>query len=196
MKPDAILLAAGCSRRMGTQKLLLPLHDKPVIVHPVDALLRSDIARQIVVVLGPNPRSIREALDGRPVRFVEAGATVDMLESIRAGIRALPTSCDGILVALGDQPNLSVRLLRRMAEALADAPQGIVVPICQGRRGHPLLFSADFRGEILTSFDGVGLRGLLCAHPDKIVAVRTSSSSVLEDMDTPQDYERHVRSRR
>src|SRR5262245_22201672 len=109
MKIGAIVLAAGRSRRMGTQKLLLPLRGKPVIAHPVDALLRSGMAQPIAVVLGASPEPLRAALPGREVQFVEAGATEDMLESIRTGLRALPSSCDGILVALGDQPRLGIR---------------------------------------------------------------------------------------
>lgn len=192
MKIGAIVLAAGRSRRMGAQKLLLPLGRKPVIAHPVDALLRSGIARRIVVVLGPYPEPIREALTGRTVRFVDTGGTADMLESVRAGIRALPASCDGILVALGDQPDLDVRLLRRMTATFAGSPRGIVVPVCRGRRGHPLLFSARFRDDVLTAYDGIGLRGLLLAHADRVVELRTTSCSVLEDLDTPDDYQRQV----
>lgn len=57
----ALVLAAGRSRRMGTQKLLLPLDGKPVIAHVVDQLLRSPVDR-VLVVIGEDEDCIRQAL--------------------------------------------------------------------------------------------------------------------------------------
>ena len=62
----ALVLAAGQSRRMGTQKLLLPWEGQPVIVHVVDELLRSPVD-QIFVVIGEEGKQIREAIAGRRV---------------------------------------------------------------------------------------------------------------------------------
>jgi molybdenum cofactor cytidylyltransferase len=189
----AIVLAAGLSRRMGMQKLLLPLGDKPVIAHVVDTLLRSEVAAKVFVVVGNAEVRIREALINRDIHFVTPGQTKDMLASVRAGIRALPKSCDAILVALGDQPGLRVRLLKRMAAALKNIPRSIIVPSYRGQCGHPLLFSVRYRKELLTRYDNTGLRGLRYAHPDKVFIVKTVASSVLEDMDTPADYRRHLK---
>jgi molybdenum cofactor cytidylyltransferase len=62
------------------------------------------------------------------------------------------------------------------------------VPVYHGKRGHPLLFSARYSQEILTRYDGEGLRGLLRAHPEDIFELPAPSDSVLSDMDYPQDY--------
>ncbi len=68
--------------------------------------------------------------------------------------------------------------------------RGILVPVWEGRRGHPVLISAGYREEILTRFDAEGLRGLLRAHPNDIEEVASTDSSILDDLDTPADYER------
>jgi molybdenum cofactor cytidylyltransferase len=186
----AIVLAAGRSRRMGTQKLLLPLRDRPVIAHVVDEILDSPVD-SVFVVVGADGERIREALAGRTIHLVcNSDPTGDMLSSIRCGLRALPEACDTIVVALGDQPGLQAGLLARLLSAQRDSGRGIVVPTHRGKGGHPLVMSARFRNQVLEQFDRIGLRGLLDAHREEVIEVETGSEAVLEDLDEPADYER------
>ena len=67
---------------------------------------------------------------------------------------------------------------------------GIVVPRYEGSRGHPLLLAARFREEVLSRFDGVGLRVYLAAHPDCVCDIEADSAGQLADIDTPEDYRR------
>ena len=175
---------------MGTQKLLLPLWGKPVIAHVVDALLESPV-HSVIVVTSRNSARVRTALAGRAVRFVENPArNADMLQSVRCGLRTLPANCRAVLVTPGDLPRLQPGLIQRMLEAFHATPMTILVPTFRGRHGHPLLFSARFRREILTSFDGTGLRGLKRAHPRQVLQWPARTSAILEDLDTPPDYDR------
>ena len=64
------------------------------------------------------------------------------------------------------------------------------MPTFHGQRGHPLLFSADYRDEVLEDYDAAGLRGLLQAHADDVSEVEVSTPEVIEDMDLPEDYQR------
>lgn len=186
----AIVLAAGRSRRMGTQKLLLKLGGQMVITRIVDEVLRCPID-SICVVIGQEGLQITEALAGRRVQFVRNERVEgDMLSSVRCGLQALPAICAGVLVILGDQPSLSATIIVKLIEAFRLAPDCIAVPAYGGKRGHPLLFASYYRDEILTRYDQTGLRGLLLSHPDKVVEVESDTPSVLEDMDRPEDYER------
>jgi molybdenum cofactor cytidylyltransferase len=186
----AIVLAAGRSGRMGTQKLLLPLENKPVVAHVVDALLRSSLERTVVVV-GRDGARVREALGDRNMAFIQNPDTEgEMLGSIRCGLRALPASCAAVLVALGDQPGVTAELVSGLVRAFRETGRGIIVPAYHGKRGHPILFATRFRDEVLSKYDGIGLRSLLDAHPAEVLEVPVSVASVLEDMDTPEDYER------
>lgn len=186
----AVVLAAGRSVRMGTQKLLLELGGQTVITRIVDELLLSPIQR-VVVVVGRDADRIQAAVAGRNVGFVTNPDFVgDMLSSVRCGLRALPRECEAALVALGDQPGVSSELVEQMIKGFRETQRGIIVPSHNGKRGHPLLFSARFREEVLTSFDGEGLLGLLKAHPDAIHEIPGCGAEAIEDMDTPADYER------
>ena len=114
----------------------------------------------------------------------------DMLSSVRCGLRALPESCEAVLVALGDQPAINHELIGELIRAFHQRGGGIVVPAHGGRRGHPILFASHFCEEVLSRYDSVGLHGLLDAHPEEVFKVPVSTASILEDMDTPEDYER------
>lgn len=190
---DAILLAAGKSRRMGTQKLLLPFGDTTVIHHIATQVLAAPVGRLIVVV-GNDATSIKEALAGLAVHFaVNPDEQGDMLSSVRAGLGAVSHECQGILVVLGDQPAIEPRVLAEMFQRFKSSGGGIIVPTHAGRRGHPILFASSYIDEIQRQYDGQGLRGLLEAHPADVLEVECDRSWVLADMDHPADYERELR---
>lgn len=187
----AIVLAAGRSRRMGAQKLLLPYAGTTVVGRIVDQLLESTLDG-VTAVVGPESRRVRAELADRPVALVtNPDPAGEMLSSVRCGLEALPP-CQAVLVALGDQPSITCRLVDAMLAAYADTEKGIVVPVHEGRRGHPLLFSDRFREEVMTSFGDLGLRGLLHAHPEEVFGLSVSTSAVLSDMDHPEDYLREL----
>jgi len=190
----AIVLAAGQSHRMGTQKLLLPFGATTVIAHIADELLRSIIDKVYVVVGYERNRIIKE-LSGRPISIVtNPDYTADMLSSVRCGLKALPKKCEAVLVTLGDQPSVTSELVDEMVQSFTRTNKGILVPLYRGKHGHPILFSELYYHEILTRYDNVGLRGLLHAHPEDIFELNVSTSAVLLDMDSPEDYQRQLTS--
>lgn len=189
----AIVLAAGESRRMGTQKLLLPFAGSTVVARVVDAFLGAAIGRVIVVVRSGDVR-LRSALAGRTVDLVEnPDSTGDMLSSLRCGLRVLPERVRTILVSPGDQPSIEPGLIGQLLAAYRASGRDIMVPVHAGRRGHPLVFAGHYRNELLTAHDGVGLRGLLRAHATEVGTWETDRAAVLEDLDTPAAFLRAQR---
>src|SRR5262249_45979284 len=144
----AIVLAAGQSKRMGSQKTLLPLEGKPVIAHIVDALLTSRV-QSVYVVHGVDGRAVKDALGKRPIEFVEnLLERSEMLDSLRCGLRKLPSACEAVVIALGDQPRITSKLVDTLISAHQSTRAGIIVPVYNGKRGHPILFSSRYRDEI------------------------------------------------
>jgi molybdenum cofactor cytidylyltransferase len=189
----SIVLAAGRSRRMGVQKLLLPLGDRPVIAGIVDEVFRSPVDR-VFVVVGPDGARIAEALAGRRVEFVtNSDPEAEMLSSVRCGLRAMPEDCEAVLAVLGDQPGVTAGVIAAIVQAFHTSSRGIVIPTHNGHRGHPLLFAMRYRDEILTRHDDVGLRGLIHAHPEDVYEVDFPAPNVIDDMDLPEDYEREAK---
>ena len=186
----AIVLAAGRSRRMGAQKLLLPVGGQPAIACIVDQVLAGPVDRAFVII-GRDGERVAQALAGRPVAFVDNGDPEgEMLTSVRCGLAAMPDDTAAVLVVLGDQPGITADIVATLVRAFRANRRGIVVPTHGGRRGHPLLFAAHYRHEILSRYQGIGLRGLLQAHPEDVFEVDVAAPGVLEDMDVPEDYGR------
>lgn len=188
----AIVLAAGCSRRMGTQKVLLKLGQETIISHIIDQLLASKVER-IFVVAGHKAKKLEKELSDKSVSIIynsqyESG----MLSSIRAGLLALPENCEAVFVVLGDQPSISAKLVDEMIQSFFTLKKKIIVPVYEKRRGHPILFSTIYKDEILTNYDDIGLRGILQAHESDIYEMNVTEPSVLTDMDYPQDYKREI----
>jgi len=184
-----MVLAAGQSRRMGTQKLLLPFQGQPLVARVVDELLRSPVD-QVFVVVGNDRDSIAEALADRRVHFVtNTHGEEEMLYSVRCGLIAMPEESVAAMVALGDQPGITADVVAELVRSFHDTNRGIVVPTYKGKRGHPLLFAMHYRDEILTRHEGRGLRGLLDTHPQDVCELEVATVGILEDIDLPDDYQ-------
>jgi molybdenum cofactor cytidylyltransferase len=188
----ALVLAAGRSERMGTQKLLLPLGDKPVITHVVDELLASRVDK-ILIVVGCHGEQIRETLTGKAVQFLEnPDPASDMSGSLRRGLRAI-IDCEAVLVVLGDQPGITRGLVDELIHSFHQCGTKIVVPSCSGHRGHPVLIGSRYFDEVLRNHTDTGLRGFLNAHAEEVTNVAVADVTAMEDMDTPPDYQRQKR---
>lgn len=190
---SAIVLAAGESRRMGRQKVLLPFGDSTVLEEIVTAIEESQIGSGVVVT-GHQPERVAQLLAGRNLSAVHNPAYSEgMLGSIRAGLRALPDDTRGVMLFLGDQPQVSVTLIDHLCSTYQPGSGQLCVPTYNGRRGHPLLFDRSYEDEILNDFDEVGLRGLLRRHEAKVCPIPWDNEAVLTDLDTPEDYVRALR---
>ncbi len=191
----AILLAAGLSKRMGRNKLLLPLGDETVIRKTARALCDS-AASEIILVTGQAEEMMREALRGLDLRvahnprYAEGQST-----SMVAGLRAAAETADAYLFVLGDQPLLTPRIVDDMISLYdTSRPDALVVaPRFGGRRGNPTLFSAALKDELLrTSGDEGGrriIRRLEAESPGKLVFLDLPDDDMFLDVDTEKDYE-------
>lgn len=185
-----ILLAAGHSVRMaGGSKLLLAWHGKPLVRWAAEALVEGGLS-PIVAVAGSDPEAIQAALSGLPVRLVPNPRHAEgMGTSVAAGVFALGVDVDATAVALGDMPLLTAATVRQLALAFGQGERPIAIPLCRGRRGHPVLFDLRrHRATLLALRGDVGARSLLSAHPDEILEVPVDDEGTLFDVDRPEDH--------
>jgi CTP:molybdopterin cytidylyltransferase MocA len=188
----AIVLAAGLSTRMGTQKLLLPFDDKTIVEKTLENILNSGI-ENIVVVLGANHSEIREVLNLLPVQTVINDQFKDgMHTSIIAGVKALPDEAKAVMIFLGDQPFIPPITIQNVIDAWNTSGKSIIIPLCDGKRGHPPLYDTSLRDEILNLDREVGLRSVALKFPDKICEVETFCPTIVRDIDTPEEYLREL----
>jgi len=184
----AVILAAGESRRMGRQKLLLPFGDATVVEAVVRTALASDVDRA-VAVLGADREAVRAKLEPSGVDFAVNERFADgMLSSIQTGFRALPPEAEAAVVMLGDQPFLPPLVVDAVVRGYRESLKGIVIPVFRTKRGHPVLVDLKYREEVLALDPSDGLRHLMRTHPEDIAEVEVDDANILRDLDTPEDY--------
>lgn len=187
----AIILAAGRSARMGgPNKLLAELNGRPLVRIVAEQVLASKAAG-VTVVTGHQADKVREALRGLDVSFVHNPDYAEGLAgSVKAGIAAVPAAADGAVVCLGDMPLVDARLIDRLIEAFApDRGALIVVPVSDGRRGNPVLWSRRFFAELMTLDGDIGARHLIARHGETVAEVPVAGAGAFLDIDTPQALE-------
>lgn len=188
----AVVLAAGMSTRMGSNKLVADIRGEPLIRHVVRSV-EASAARPIVVVTGHDRERIGAALAGTEAALVHNPAYKDgMSTSLRVGVNAV-TESDGAIVLLGDMPAVSGALIDRMISAFDPANAGaICVAVHRGRRGNPVLFARRFFPELRELSGDVGARSIVGKYPDLVCEVEADNEAPLTDLDTRDDLERYL----
>jgi molybdenum cofactor cytidylyltransferase len=183
----ALLLAAGKSSRMGSNKMLEEIDGRPMVARTAQRLLSSR-ARPIVAVLGNMAEEVDAALGKLPVERVRNPDFADGLStSLKRGLAALPADIDGVVVCLGDMPLIAGRDLDRLIAAFNPLEgRAIVVPTRRGQRGNPLLWSREFFTEMMALSGDTGARRLIEEHADRVAEVEMDTDGVLTDIDTPE----------
>jgi molybdenum cofactor cytidylyltransferase len=187
----AIILAAGRSTRMGgPNKLLAELGGRPLVRIVTEQALASK-AQGVIVVTGHQADEVRKALRGLKVTFVHNPHFAEGLaSSVKSGIVAVPANADGAVICLGDMPLIEAHLIDRLIEAFApDRGNLIAVPVSDGRRGNPVLWSRRFFGELMTLEGDIGARHLIVRHGEAVAEVPVEGSGAFLDIDTPQALE-------
>lgn len=185
----ALILAAGLSRRFGDgHKLLAQIDGKPVIRHVVEAALRSS-ARPVLLVTGHQAEAVGQAAGAGAdeIMIVHNPAYAEGLAtSLRAGLAALPGGLDGVLVCLGDMPDIDSAVLEKLIAAFNPAEgRAICVPVHGGKRGNPTLWGLQFLPDLLRLEGDMGARGLIGTYADWVCEVPVDDPGILHDYDTP-----------
>ena len=174
---------------MGRPKQLLPLNEKPLISHCLETIISSGI-EDVTVVLGEQATEMRDCLDDfrskQKIRILFNDAPEsEMAESVRIGCRAIDTSCSGVMICLCDHPLVSKETIKEMVAFHEEDPEKIIIPVYQGKRGHPTLFP---RAVIAQVFEGLTLREIIRKNPERLRLAEVPDEGITIDLDTTEDY--------
>jgi molybdenum cofactor cytidylyltransferase len=184
----AVVLAAGRSTRMGAiNKLIAEIGGKPLVRIAAEQALASR-AKPVIVVTGHEHERVEAALAGLPVRFVHNPDYADGLgTSLKAGIAAVPADADGVVVCLGDMPQVDAGLIDKLIAAIDPERGGlVVVPSIDGRRGNPVVWSRRFFHDLTAISGDIGARHLIGSYAEAVVEVPVAGEAALTDVDTPE----------
>ena len=176
---DGVLLAAGRSSRAGTFKMELELAGKPLLLWSLEAM--AAVCSRVIVVAGYSPERVRRLTRGLPGTEVAVNENfaAGMLSSIQAGIRRVRAR--RFFISPGDMPLIGAAVYQKLLAVEAE----IVVPLCRGRRGHPVLMAAGLVPELLAEAPDSSLgRFIRRCGP---ATVEVDDPGVLADLDEDND---------
>lgn len=184
-----ILLAAGQSQRFGSDKLLHTMQHQGVnqamILHSLKPWL--DVFTQINVVIRADNHALIQLLQdseiaSRLTLITATNASRGMSASLVSGIEANRES-DGWLLGLSDMPFLESAIIGKSLEALTAGAE-ITRPTFNGKMGHPVGFSSNFRSQLLALSGDKGAKEILTSSPDQITFINSGDDGICRDIDT------------
>jgi CTP:molybdopterin cytidylyltransferase MocA len=194
-----LLLAAGQGSRLGSHpKALLKRGGVTLLKRLVDAVQPLNPV-EFIAVTGFHGDAIEQALAqmdlpfSRSIRLLRNSAPeVGQASSVRLGIEALQSNFDVVLIALSDQPAITTVEISQLLSAFSQRSAGteMLLPIVQGQRGNPVLFSKKALQNTLAISD-LSCRAYMDAHPEEVQVWHTNNDAFVCDVDTPQDMKKY-----
>src|SRR5258706_8671440 len=183
----AVVLAAGKSSRMGSNKLLIDVGGKPLVRRAVEAAVKS-AAHPVIVVTGNAADEVAKPIEGLPDAIVNnPDYAKGLSSSLKCGLGALPEDCDGVIILLADMPGVTSALIDKLIAAFDPAEgRGICVASRGGVRGNPVLWARRFFPEMLTLEGDTGAKHLMAQYEELVCEVEAPDDGPLIDIDTPE----------
>jgi len=187
LRAAGVILAAGASRRMGTNKMLLELAGESLVRRAAKRALGAGLS-PVVVVIGHEADRLRAELKDLPLEFaVNPDYTGPTSGSLHQGLNKLGPDVNAAVIMLGDM----VRVTAETLAMLIAAARGTAAPLVVSRYGDvtapPLLFRRTLFGELLAwTGEGCG-KAVVQAHKHEAMYV-DRPEALLADVDTPEDF--------
>jgi molybdenum cofactor cytidylyltransferase len=188
---EAMVLAAGASRRLGSPKALLSFEGRSALDLIIDALRGAGIARGVVVV-GEHVNELTSAVDPAPLTWATNPVPeTGRMGSVLVGLRALTSGAD-ILLWPVDRPLASADTVAALVaeRERADPAQGVIVPEFRGGRGHPVLLRASLLMSLLAAYPDANLREVIRDSGTRRRIVVVDDPGIHFDLDTASEYEK------
>lgn len=186
----AVVLASGLSKRLGKNKLLMPLGNQSVVEHVIDSVKSSKI-ENIYLIYGKNEVEFKKIAHHKNIKLIHNEKYYyGQSMSVKCALNSIGNDFQGIMFFLGDQPFISPKTINLIIEHYNKNPRGIIVPTYHGKRGNPVIFSREFFTEMKSIQGDKGARDVIDKNYDKVIFVPISDSFENFDIDTKKDYQK------
>jgi molybdenum cofactor cytidylyltransferase len=189
-----IVLAAGSSTRMGSNKMLLELEGEPLVRRAVRAALAASVG-PVLVVVGHEAERVGETVSDLPCEIVlNPEHALGAGSSLRAGVQAVPAEAGAAVVVLGDMPFVTGAMIRGVVERYREGHPRLVVSRYGSVTAPPTLFDRSLFGELLALGGEDGGRQVVRAHQHEAARCVWRDKAVA-DVDVAEDYARLLEGR-
>lgn len=187
---SGLILGAGASQRLGPPKQLLPYRGQTMLGWVVNEVQRAAGLDEVVVVLGRAAEQIREKVAFGAARVVENPVYGHgCASSYRAGIEAISSNSDAIMIILGDMPGISPEIINRLADAWREGEAPIALCSYEGRKGHPMIFARSMFAQLFDLHGDKAAWKLVDANAAAVQEVHFDLPFP-DDINTPEDFQR------
>jgi molybdenum cofactor cytidylyltransferase len=175
---------------MGTPKQLLPWGKTIILQQVIDNATASRLDK-ILLVLGSRAGEITSKITISPKTeiVVNHDFKEGMSSSVKCGVKNAPAETEAFMLLLGDQPFIGPAIIDRVLDEYRKNKRGIVIPVYDKKRGHPVIFDAKYKQELLVIADQ-GAKSVVNNHLQDLQEVCLDAPEILTDIDTPQDYQK------
>lgn len=193
MKTSVIILAAGQGKRMGTVKQLLPWGDTTVLGQSITCYNDINIDKLIIVV-GYKADLIKEIFSHYKITWAyNEDFAGDMASSFKKGFEKIDNDTEVLYLALGDTPAIKAETLQLMESVYDKNRYKIIIPMVNGRKGHPVLFSKDIFKDLEMVGRNYNLKDVIKNHDDEVYYLQVEDENIIYDIDTIEEYETLLR---
>ncbi|HTG62677.1 MAG TPA: nucleotidyltransferase family protein [Terriglobia bacterium] len=188
-----IVLAAGESSRMGTDKARLGYKNSTFLETILNTLGAAGVER-VAVVLGHHAEEIRRTMNlGGAEVSINGDYRRGQTSSLQTGLKALEgTELEAVIVCLVDHPAVSAHTLRRLVDSFSASRPPVVIPTYQGRRGHPVVIGRPLFDELKSLGPDAGANTVVHKYQAAAQFVEVNDPGVLLDIDDPESYRRLI----
>lgn len=184
---SAVILAAGESLRLGSDKLSLRLGNKTILEHTISKFLADEI-NDIIIVTGKFISEIQQKKVSPKIRWVHnPGYSNGMSSSVKKGLEHISPSSNAVFITPADIPLFKTETVKQMISVFTE--KKIIIPAFHYKKGHPVLLDRIFAEQCLTEKSEKVLHDVIKNNHAVVQLLPVEDEGILRDIDTPEDYE-------
>lgn len=185
---SAVIMASGYGKRMGQNKLLMILKEKPLLEYVIDSVKRCDFNE--IILVGRDKEVLNLGFKKGVITVENNEAYKGQSQSLKLGVQNSNKNSKAYMFFTGDQPFIDDKTINLLLSVYHNNNDKIICPMYKGQRGSPVIFPSIYREALLSLQGDEGGRSIMKLNPEGIIFVEIENPKALEDIDTPEEYEK------
>ncbi len=181
---SGIILASGFSKRMKTDKLLMPIKKIPLVKRAINAATTS-LLDQIILIY--RNEKILNLTNDKIKTVYNNLAYLGQSAAIKKGINACDKKTEAYLFMVADQPFIDKITINKIINLHKKNLKNIIVPLYDSQKGNPVLFPSSFKKNLLEIKGDTGGRVIINKYKDKVKYIKIDNKHIGIDIDTEKD---------